>query len=55
MLTIKLLAEWFLLAAFIYFAIDIICQNAADANRGVSTFFFLLAQGISAFILMWFN
>lgn len=55
MITIGIIASWFLISSVAYLIINELFDGLAADNRGFSTFLVLLSQGIGALITWGFN
>lgn len=55
MLTIGLLACWFIVSALLYGLLEMCFNGTYDEHRGMSSFCFLFAQGLSAAMIWGLN
>ena len=49
MITIGIIASWFLISSAVYAIIDMTYESLANKDRGFSTFLVLFSQGAGAF------
>ena len=55
MITIQMLAVWFILSAVVFSILNIFFHEDMNRDRSINTYFIILAQGLAAGILSLFN